>query len=84
MTWGNRSDHCPGAGKDLKGSVRDKMDQLSFYWAGDVPVDIHQHNSDWPKKDKIISFVSKLFAALICKKDQLCEYLFVIAPLLWN
>lgn len=50
MTWGNRSDHCPGAGKDLKGSVRDKMDQLSFYWAGDVPVDIHQHNSDWPKK----------------------------------
>lgn len=26
------------------------------------------------KKDKIISFISKLFAALICKKDQLCEF----------
>lgn len=30
MTWENRSDHCPEAGKDLKGSVRDKMDQQHF------------------------------------------------------
>lgn len=36
------------------------------------------------KKDKIIFVISKLFAAFICKKDRLCEYFFVIAPLPLN